>query len=465
MNVTFMQFNKRVNSTKTPTTEDLAGGVKLKNVVLKESTNIDNPTLIIDGTSQNLYAYNYIYIHEWGRYYFIDTCDLRHANIFTVKCSLDDLATYKTQILGTTAYIKYSSSSYSEKIIDNRISRFTDVTFNSNDYESIFENPEDASAGSGGENVFFITVGGEYSQSAYDGGYNYYVFSESAWNDFCAMMCDSSFENDIKAFFADVDSALISCRRMPIKTSELTLGSVTGIRVGRANIPYPANTLTSRYIHKTINATIPTYKNNFQQWSPYVRLKLFIPFIGIVDLPTDLFKDDDVIIDYVVDLTNGQMDVHVCHKTTENIVCNFTTEIGGQLPTSVNNVNYAKVAANTASAVGLLAAKNVVGALEQAAEAVNAGISDNVGNKGSFGGGRSEVLETRFILYSIYWQPVFNLDNADFIATCGKPCHKVQSLSGLTGFCQTVDFSINLDANKAVIDSINSKLDAGIYIE
>ena len=115
-----MQFSKRVNSTKTPTAEELAGGVKLENVVLKESTNIDNPTLIIDGTSQNLYAYNYIYIHEWGRYYFIDTCDLRHNSIFTVKCSLDDLATYKTQILGTTAYVIYSSSDYNIWIRDDR---------------------------------------------------------------------------------------------------------------------------------------------------------------------------------------------------------------------------------------------------------------------------------------------------------------------------------------------------------
>lgn len=462
MKVTFIQFAKRQNSTKQPTSEELAAGITYEAVYLKALTNIDNPVLMIDGVDVNIYAYNYAYIEDWGRYYFVSSCDLNNEHICRINLELDDLATYKSFILATTAYVKYSSSDYSNRIIDNRISRKTDTTFRSNDYESIFENPEETGTG---ENVFFITVGGEYSSQAYDGGYNYYQFSETGWNDFCAMMCDSNFENDIKAFFADVDSGLISCRRMPIKTSELDLGPVSSIRIGRANIPYPANILTKRYIHKTIEAKIPNYHSDFEQWSPYIRLKLYIPYIGIVDLPTDLFKDDDVIIDYVVDLTNGQMDVHVCHHTTENIVCNFTTEVGGSLPTSVNNVNFAKVAANTASAVGLLASKNVVGALEQAAEAVNAGISDNIGNKGSFGGGRSEILETRFILYSIYWQPVFSLDNADYIATCGKPCNKVMSLSALTGFCQTVDFSVSIAANKSVIDSINAKMDAGVYIE
>lgn len=462
MVVHFFNLDKRVNSTLQATSADIESGVTFENVYLKRFTNIDDPTLVIDGADDSIYAYNYCYIEEWGRYYFVQTCDLQNEHIYECKLTLDDLATYKTQILAQTAYVKYSSSEYSNRIVDNRITRFADVTITHNDYDSIFENPEDTGHS---ENVFFITVGGEYSPTAYEGGYNYYQFSESGWNDLCAMLCDSNIENDIKTFFADVASGLISCRRMPIKTNELDLGGVSAIRIGRANIAFPANKINNRYIHKTIEAKIPSYKSDFNQFPPFVRLKMYIPFIGTVDLPTDQFKDDDILIDYVVDLTNGQMDVHLCTHSKNNIIMTFSTEIGGQLPTSVNNVNFAKVAANSVSAVGLLASKNVVGALEQAAEAVNSGLSDNLGNKGSFGGGRSEVLDTRFIIYSQYWQPVFNLNNDDFIAKCGKPCFKVIPLAELTGYVETLNFSISLPVNKSVIDSINAKLDAGIYIE
>ena len=428
----------------------------VKTVHFKSTTDKINPTFFLKGTD------DYVYCKAWGMYYFVHRISYDIDGAQMVYCNLDVLATFKADILNTKAFVKYSSSNYSAKIIDDRIARYTDTTWNSNEYDSIFV---DSETDFQNEYVFFVTVGGEYSQGAYTGGYNYYVFSETGWNDFCAMLCDSTFEVDIKKFFADVDSALISCRRMPVKTASLPTESVSSIRIGRVDIPYTALKLSGRYIHRTIHATIPTYKTDFNQWAPYVRLKMYIPFIGTVDLPTDLFKDDTVLIDYVLDLVSGQMDVHICHHSLNNIVQTFTTEVGGQLPTSVNNVNLAKVAAHGASAVGLLAAKNVVGSLEQAASAVSAGLSDNVGNKGSFGGGRSEVLQSQFILYSIYWSSVMSPNNQDFIDVYGRPCYKVLQLTNLTGYVQTIDFRIEISSLDVIKDMINSAMDAGVYIE
>ncbi len=448
----FTEFSKRKNSTKVP--NDATGITKT--VYLKGTTDKINPTFYLKGTD------DYVYCKAWGWYYFVHRIGYDIDGAQMVYCNIDVLASFKAQILGTRAFVKYSSSNYSNKIIDDRVTRYTDTTWNHESYDSIFV---DSEADFKNEYVFFVTVGGEYSQGGYSGGYNYYVFTETGWNDFCALLCNGDYETDIKKFFASVDSGLISCRRMPIKPESLPTEAVDGIRIGRVSIPYPALKLSQRYIHRTIHAELPVYKYDFNQWSPYTRLKMYIPFIGTIDLPTDLFKDDTVLIDYVVDLVSGQMDVHICHNSLNNIVQTFTTEIGGQLPTSVNNVNLAKVAAHGASAVGLLAAKNVVGAMEQAASAVSAGLSDNIGNKGTFGGGRSEVLQSQFILYSIYWQPVFNPANTDFIELYGRPCYKVLSLSELTGYVQTIDFSIDLSALDVIKDSINSLMDTGVYIE
>ena len=143
----------------------------------------------------------------------------------------------------------------------------------------------------------------------------------------------------------------------------------------------------------------------------------------------------------------------------------LSAEVGGQLPTSVNNVNLLKVASNGASALGAIATGNPIGALEQAASAVSTGLTDNITSKGIFGGGRSEYLGTDFILYSIDWQPVFNANNADYIALHGRPCYRVIPLTNLTGYVETINFSIEIASTTDIKDMINSALDTGIYIE
>lgn len=455
----FTNFSKRKNSTKRP--DDSTGilkDIKIKGNFGFENQNQSVKCSLVHPSFFLADAEHYSYLKAWGNYYFIDTVayDINGAQYIT--CTIDVLATWKTEILGTTAYVKYSSSQYDTRIIDTRIPRKTDVAIRHNTYESIFDESAD--------NVFFITVGGENSSTAFRGGYNYYMFTEYGWNGLCAKLCNDDFLDDIKKIFVDVASGLISARRMPIKTSEVDIEDVSAIDIGRASITYPANKLASTYIHPDpIEMTIPLYKDDFNEWSPFRRLKLYIPYIGTIDLPTDIFHDNTILLDYVVDLTTGLMEINICAHSLNNKMITLSAEVGGQLPTSVNNVNLLKVASNGASALGAIATGNPVGALEQAASAVSTGLTDNITSKGIFGGGRSEYLGTDFILYSIDWQPVFNANNADYIALHGRPCYRVIPLTNLTGYVETINFSIDIASTTDIKDMINSALDTGIYIE
>lgn len=62
-------FSKRVNSTKIPT-----GGTTI-NVVLKEPTNIDNPSFILNGINLSMN-----YIEAFGKYYFVDSTEILDNN-------------------------------------------------------------------------------------------------------------------------------------------------------------------------------------------------------------------------------------------------------------------------------------------------------------------------------------------------------------------------------------------------
>lgn len=113
MQLTLYQFKKEVMSTAVP----LSGTGVDYNVYLKEETSRQNPTFRIDfGVGQPAFDFNYCKF--MNRYYYINDVIYKQRNIYELVCSIDVLATYRTQILNSTQYVLRSASQYDERIID-----------------------------------------------------------------------------------------------------------------------------------------------------------------------------------------------------------------------------------------------------------------------------------------------------------------------------------------------------------
>ena len=80
-------FIKKRDSTKRP-----SGVPHVVDVSLKRETSMTNPTLIMTIDNE---VYNYVWIPDWGRYYFIDDIVYGNSNLCELRCTLDILATYK----------------------------------------------------------------------------------------------------------------------------------------------------------------------------------------------------------------------------------------------------------------------------------------------------------------------------------------------------------------------------------
>lgn len=80
-------------------------GLDITGCVLKASTSILRPVIEIL-TNQSIYTYNYMYISEFERYYFIDDIVSVHNNKWEVSGHVDVLETYKNSILNQQAVIK-----------------------------------------------------------------------------------------------------------------------------------------------------------------------------------------------------------------------------------------------------------------------------------------------------------------------------------------------------------------------
>lgn len=85
--------------------KNLTNSHTISDVVLKRDTSILRPVLLIN-SAQDIYTYNYMYISEFSRYYFIDDIRSVNNNMWEISAHVDVLETYSSQILANTAVLK-----------------------------------------------------------------------------------------------------------------------------------------------------------------------------------------------------------------------------------------------------------------------------------------------------------------------------------------------------------------------
>lgn len=99
-------------------------GIEITGCVLKDQTSILRPTIRIR-TSESIHTYNYMYIAEFERYYFIDDIVSVNNGVWEVSGHVDVLETYKNSILSNDAVIKRQGSQYNTYLNDSEWSVFT----------------------------------------------------------------------------------------------------------------------------------------------------------------------------------------------------------------------------------------------------------------------------------------------------------------------------------------------------
>ena len=68
---------------------------------LKKSTSAMNVVIDVQKTNPVKYNYNYMYIQEFNRFYFIDDITCVTDNIWTITASVDVLMSFQSDILST----------------------------------------------------------------------------------------------------------------------------------------------------------------------------------------------------------------------------------------------------------------------------------------------------------------------------------------------------------------------------
>lgn len=107
----------KTSSPRNKLVKDLTDGITLVGT-LRAQSSVMSPTFTIQDTS--VVGYNYCYIPDFGRWYYINGIDALRANLYELSLGIDVLMTYATDIRNNTAIIDRTQNGTSANVyIDN----------------------------------------------------------------------------------------------------------------------------------------------------------------------------------------------------------------------------------------------------------------------------------------------------------------------------------------------------------
>ena len=479
MRVRLYKTDKRYKSTeRIELSEGLNPPIRVyEDVYLKEKTDLDFMTLVLDGT---LYDANYVYVDDWESFYFIRKWRKGNREIYEIDCEIDLLATFKTWILTQRCFVLYSTSHFNRFIRDDRVPILPQSEISFSDV-GVEVNGTGLFVSSGNEAIILTTVSKEQ-------GIVHWVTTEIGLADIIESLVsasDSVWES-LQLQFGDAMGSIVQAMRLPVNPQALPLSSET-YQVYLGNYPLEMGTQEPIQMYKLVNThvgvhgsiNIPEGYDDFRVAEPYSALKMSLPFIGIVDLNYSDFNDEgDGNIYYKMDLDLSTGNIIWTIKATDSDnrpIATYAGQCGAMVPVASSQRSAASaIVGGLVASAATFAAGHYTGTVPMMVAAAASGLSGALGGFytanqksssiiGSYSGGHSEYANRRVRLIWIKFKTANEPSNLAPVE--GRPLCRVVSLQEITGYVRTVGASLKIPTTADRVKRIEQLLDSGIYIE
>ena len=439
----------------------------------------------------SLTTYNYCFIPEFERFYFINdiTTD---KNFWYVSCSCDVLATYKDQILSGSHYVLRSASSYDEYISDTAYIAKTGQTGTFQTFTNPF------SYSSGHSYVWCITgdvINGTVENTQI-GSNVYYWMDDAECYTFIDYLLDVQQWSGIQTleYSYDMQKALLNPLQYVNAVILLPFGKDTTLSTNnQVKFGYYDVTLTGSpsptvkritqgtMIHTdTVDISIPkhpqaTTYGKYMNGAPYTDYQLFLGPFGTIQLdPASLIDQTYITLTCNTEVATGKCQIFVRGKTSNVMLYTGTAQVGVPVTVSEltrdmlgeiqNNLNQGWSTAAAMSNIvtgGLGAAGSTMNAVQQiggmAFDAVRLKYPTCQG-----GGSNGSFLSLHS---SCYLDATFFTCTDRNTAELGRPLHQTKTLSTLSGFCLCQGAVAQITGTADEVNKINGYLNSGFFIE
>lgn len=469
MNVTFYTFSKRVNSTAQP-----SGGASFS-CILKTPSSVTAPSISLVWTgSGNPAAYNYAYIADYSRYYWVRNWTYADRQ-WTADLTVDVLASYKTQIGAASKYVLRAASAYNANIIDTMWPAKSVFTAGMLAGTSLGW----ANYGSGG-GTFVVQVVGINNSTGSNSAVAMYMLSGVEVQSLITNQLNaiSGAANNLTA--TDVKDAILKLLGLPFRfMSDLSqyirgimwfpfrfpAGTGGPIYLGMYQCLTAASNIAAPMIVQSSTVDLSSFPDAgadaWEYMAPFATYAVELEPFGVIPLDSvDVVNGTTLTLSIATDALSGLGVLHV--YIDGRVVAVRTAQIGVTVPYGGSAPDYAGAITGAASVVAAAAAyasgDASGGALAGAIGSAVAAASPNGYSAGTAGGGAAVEGVVRFI-YRI-------LEHADTDPTeAGRPLCQIRTINTLSGFILCRDGEISAPATQAELAQIETYLTGGFFYE
>lgn len=462
--VNLYRFSKKENSTAQPGSDPASFPCRLR-----EPSGILNPSIMLDlGLVSDPSGYNYAYIPEYGRYYWINEWTFERA-CWIASMSVDVLASWRDYIGSSTLYVLRSSAAYDGDVMDRH-------------YPAKVEQQKTRTRADNPWNITSLTEGcyvlGTVSSSGSHGSIQYWAIPPDYMDDLCLSLmtnvvttsntfseADGSFA--LQKNLIDPFSYIKSCVWVPFDavtaSGQLTAQNVIVYEYGLNNTygyDFPANrtgTVTgSIRIDNIPRHPQASSRGNYMNCAPFTHAELIFPPFGVIQLDTVMLANSSYIdLNYTFDSITGMciLEVVIGGSVTNRL----EAQVGVPIQLAQVRTDIMGIVSGVASIAGSAFTGNVMGAAAGIGSTLESAMP-RISTMGSAGGWSD-------LLGDIWLNQYFNYAVDEDIQHHGRPLCQNRVISSIPGYILVQDGDISIPGTIDENTSIKAYLEGGFFYE
>lgn len=454
--VQFGKVAKKNNSTYTGTF------TKSLYCILKESCSVLTPSIFVQTTNPS--AYNYCYIADFSRFYYINNWTYERGR-WLAECSVDVMATYKDQIGASTQYILRASNDSDGSIMDTMYPT-----------KNVISERQASATSPWRDGIYVIGV---VASRSINGAVSYYAMTTSEFSSLCSYLFGGSIY-DFNEITQDITREtwkslynpfqyIVSCMFIPMDISA-NYGHYINVRVGYWDIPVSGYTLSSRipveegFVIPWTGSHPDDARGDYVYCNPYTQVDFSFPAFGFVQLPSDIvYKQGGVVGNVSVDIITGEGTLYLGDTTFPYMVLKAQVGIPiklAQMSTDVMGIATTAVS-GVAGTVSKALSGDIAGAIANGASAIDSTVRSQVprlSTTGSSGGFSSLIYPPRAVFR--YYKLV-NEDNTRL----GRPLCQHKRISDIGGYLLCENAAVNTPGTMEESQRVQAIMNAGFYYE
>ena len=430
---------------------------------LRDRCSITDPVFMLELDDSEVGTFNYIFVNEFGRYYFVKETIVERSGLVSIYCHVDVLYSFKSGITALSAFVERTQSNLKPFIVDSKrpmSSKITNaVIANANDPTTLnptvnvdtdptmvvtLATPPGASGASPAtSDTWDVRPAG--SRTGNDIGQLSWAVTKSQLITLFTDFYSTSFsEITNKWIFGTSAEGIVNIIAFPFKIDQATVVQPTtsGLKMFGHDFAITAHRILDTAI-LPINFGPYTYKltpSNYLDFEPYTKATLYLPYAGMVDVPMCVMNDGGIDVTYRVNMVTGETVINVMPASSytgdQPYIRTLHANLGEVVP--ITRTNCVEVARNYVNGT-VNALTGFVGSLSgnlSGMASVGKNMLSMAGNPTTMSGANYNPNLARLNRYTPYVLITKQVDETptDYGKFVGYPYEQIATLSTLSGF-------------------------------